>query len=36
MALMELVEQRKTEAAVAWLKEDLVHAKDRVVRTTRQ
>jgi hypothetical protein len=33
---MELVEQRKVEAAVEWLKEDLAVAKDRVVHTTRQ
>ncbi len=34
--LMELVEQRKVEEAVAWLKEDLDFATERVVRTARQ
>jgi DNA-binding GntR family transcriptional regulator len=36
MALMSLVEQQRTEEAAAWLKEDLVLAKERVVRTARQ
>jgi DNA-binding GntR family transcriptional regulator len=36
MALMTLAEQKKTAEAVAWLKEDLVLAKERVVRTARQ
>lgn len=36
MALMKLVEQHKIAEAVAWLKEDLVLAKERVVRTARQ
>jgi DNA-binding GntR family transcriptional regulator len=36
MALMQLVEQRKGEAAVDCLKDDLAVAKDRVVRTLRQ
>jgi DNA-binding GntR family transcriptional regulator len=36
MGLMNLVEQRRTAEAVAWLKGDLVLARDRVVRTARQ
>ena len=34
--LMELAEEQRVQEAVAWLKRDLVDAKDRVVRTTRQ
>jgi DNA-binding GntR family transcriptional regulator len=36
MELMELVEQQKVEEAVAWLKEDLGFAKERVIRTARR
>jgi DNA-binding GntR family transcriptional regulator len=34
--LMEMAAQRQVDAAVAWLRRDLVDAKDRVVRTSRQ
>jgi DNA-binding GntR family transcriptional regulator len=36
MALMDLVERGDAAAAAAWLKEDLILAKQRVVRTARQ
>jgi DNA-binding GntR family transcriptional regulator len=36
IALMDLVERGDAAAAAAWLKEDLILAKQRVVRTARQ